>query len=86
MSRSRKKTPVIGHTMADSEKYDKKLANRTMRRNASKITSADRFEDTEHIHRKKDGNWLFKKDGKMYLDKSSIDRIDPSLFRKLIQK
>lgn len=69
--------------MADSEKYDKRLANRALRRDSSKITPSSMLEGVEHTHRKKDGNWLFRKDGKHYLDKK---KIDPSLFRKLIAK
>ena len=70
MSRSRKRTPICGNTMADSEKKDKQLANRTYR---SRVRTAIRSnwgrEDIDDIADSVlpvDGEWEFDKDGKHY--------------------
>ena len=68
MSRSRKKTKIFGNAGAPSEKQDKRLANRALRR-ASKITieSSSDFDslivpDAKDVY----SPWDFAKDGKHY--------------------
>jgi hypothetical protein len=65
MSRSRKKTPKTGITTADSEKNDKRLANRLFRR---KTKSQLKNGESPFINIKEVSDvWLFDKDGKRYL-------------------
>ncbi len=61
MSRSRRKNPIIGITKAESEKQDKRLANRRFRR----ITRLN-LDDTPN-RREHSNVWCFDKDGKIYL-------------------
>lgn len=63
MSRSRKKTPIRGMTLADSEKQDKRLANRKIRRvNKIRVTG-----DQEPAHvRELSDPWGMDKDGRQY--------------------
>jgi hypothetical protein len=65
MSRSRKKTPIIGITTAETEKQNKLEANRKLRRlNRIKIHKGD----FELYHLREISNvWSFDKDGKRYL-------------------
>lgn len=78
MSRSRKKTPVSGITTARSEKQDKRLANRRLRRatNAKLASGADSSllpvaNDVGNV-------WCFDKDGKR--------RFDPDKHPRLMRK
>ncbi|QDK81468.1 hypothetical protein EXU85_23795 [Spirosoma sp. KCTC 42546] len=63
MSRSLRKTPILGITTASTEKQDKRWANRRLRRiNRVRIRKADepaRLREVSNV-------WDFKKDGKMY--------------------
>ena len=62
MSRSRKKAPVTGITAADSEKEDKQLGNRRLRRiTREKIKKGN--EELPGIREVSDV-WQFSKDGK----------------------
>jgi hypothetical protein len=68
MTRSRKKTPISGITAARSEKQDKRLANRRVRRAVKQVlaTSVD-----VHVlpHRRELTNpWTMAKDGKMWFN------------------
>ena len=67
MSRSRKKTPVRGRTTAESEKENKRKANRKLRR----ITKVQlKKGDAELSTMKETSNvWAFDKDGKQFLKK-----------------
>ena len=74
MSRSRRRTPIVGITKADSDKRDKALANRRHRRAvhmalADDIEAPDRREVTNAA--------TFSKDGKQWIG----DR-HPELMRK----
>ncbi|KFF27699.1 hypothetical protein [Chryseobacterium vrystaatense] len=65
MSRSRKKTPIIGITTAETEKKNKLEANRRLRRlNRIKIDKGDydlfQLREISNV-------WGFDKDGKRYL-------------------
>lgn len=67
MSRSRKKTPIVGITTAETEKKNKLEANRKLRRlNRIKIHK----EDFDLFQLREISNvWGFDKDGKRYLKK-----------------
>lgn len=65
MSRSRKKTPITGYTTAETEKDDKRRANRKLRR-ITKVQvkkGDDQFTELREIS----NVWAFGKDGKRYL-------------------
>ena len=64
MSRSKRKTPVFGHTKSDSEKQDKRLANRRLRRCVKTAITADK-EDVPKLREVSDV-WSMDKDGKSY--------------------
>jgi hypothetical protein len=65
MSRSKKKTPKTGMTTAESEKDDKRKANRKFRR---KIKVQVQKGETELVKIKEVSNiWSFDKDGKQFL-------------------
>lgn len=67
MSRSRKKTPIVGHTTIESDKWFKAKAHRQER---AALRSGG------EVHRKAFGNpCLSGKDGKQYWD-------DPRAYRK----
>lgn len=76
MSRSKRKTPVRGITTADSEKSDKILSHRKLRR-AVRIAVT---QDDESIPDEKglSNCWAMAKDGKY--------RFNPSLHPKLMRK
>lgn len=83
MSRSRRRTPVTGNTRARSEKDDKCLANRKLRRESNRVIRDCECEcDVRScvFPEKRDVSdpWLMAKDGKHYFDK---DRY-PKLMRK----
>jgi hypothetical protein len=61
MSRSRRKTPKAGITTADSEKQDKRLANRDLRRKVRQGKLDLRVRDVSN-------GWSFDKDGKQRFD------------------
>ncbi|MBK6835329.1 MAG: hypothetical protein IPG89_14105 [Bacteroidetes bacterium] len=65
MSRSLKKTPISGITKAESEKEDKRLANRRHRR----VTKIEVNKGDEVVGKLKEVSnvWSFEKDGKRYL-------------------
>lgn len=64
MSRSHKHTPITGITTAESEKDDKRMANRRERaRNRQRVRQG-----MEPMDRRLFGNpWDFAKDGKQYV-------------------
>ena len=65
MSRSRKKTAVSGITTCESEKQDKRLANRKLRA-AVRTAMADDAEVMPEL-REVSSVWTFGKDGKTWL-------------------
>jgi len=78
MSRSRRKTPISGITTAESEKQDKRIANRRERHRNRQILGYS-MDDTLLMHRRRAGNpWLMDKDGKAFLDSNKY----PELMRK----
>lgn len=79
MSRSYRKTPICGYTCAESEKQDKRVANRKFRRE-SRV--AIRKGKEPPISLKQISNvWDFAKDGKQYLRKATLAKF-PDLMRK----
>jgi hypothetical protein len=68
MSRSRKKNPIIGHTLAESEKRDKQRASRATRRvNAFRLKACQdlgEFEPLSNAQINGAGAYVFAKDGK----------------------
>lgn len=75
MSRSRRKTPIVGITTAMSEKFDKGKANRKLR---SRVHVAlDRGDEVLPELREVSDVWTFAKDGKQ-----SLNDPDPKLMRK----
>lgn len=78
MTRSRKKTPLQGNTTATTEKEDKKINHRRIRR---AVTQAIGIAPEAELlpHEKELSNpWLMDKDGK--------HRFDPALYPKSMRK
>ena len=67
MSRSKKKTPKKGITGAESEKENKRQANRKYRR-VTKI-QVKKGKDELPLTKELSNVWAFDKDGKQYLEK-----------------
>ena len=65
MSRSRKKTPKVGIASAETEKQNKRQANRKLRR-TTKIRMK-KGEDELPVIKEVSNVWLFDKDGKQFL-------------------
>ena len=68
MSRSRKKTPISGITTARSEKQDKRLANRRIRRRVRVALSMRPESDVLPARRELSSPWTMSKDGKKWFD------------------
>lgn len=70
MSRSRRKTPITGITTAQSEKSDKRTANRKLRRVTKEILRRGSLEDDQILPeiREVSNVWSFAKDGKRWHD------------------
>ena len=66
MSRSRRKTPICGNTMSDSDKHDKQLANRRLRRivNNTDLAVNNILPDKKEVS----NIYNFDKDGKHWFD------------------
>lgn len=66
MSRSRKKDPICGNRASDSEKRDKQLANRRLRRavNSSDLVSKEVLSEMRELS----NIASFDKDGKHWFD------------------
>lgn len=65
MSRSRKKTPIIGMTTTDTEKKDKRQANRKLRVAVRNAIVGD--EEVMPELREVSDVWTFSKDGKQWV-------------------
>ncbi len=74
MSRSRRKTPVAGITTSDSEKQDKRRANRKLRRRVRAILPAEPDAVLPDL-REVSSVWGFDKDGKQRFDPESHPRL-----------
>jgi hypothetical protein len=77
MSRSRRKTPICGITTAESEKKDKRIANRKLRRRVRAALHADPDAPLPLLREVSDP-WLMDKDGKMLIDPAR----HPEIMRK----
>ena len=78
MSRSRRRTPITGWSMAPSEKDDKRRYNRILRRlNRERLAA---FGENRVLLDKREilGRWQMRKDGKMHFDPKKY----PNLLRK----
>ena len=79
MSRSRRKTPIIGIACCSSEKQDKRMNNRRHRRNVNDDMRKLDYEDSYYRSHKEDSNpWDMGKDGRCYFDADKW----PNLMRK----
>lgn len=67
MSRSRRRTPVRGISTADSEKEDKRIANRRLRRTVRAAIRVD-AEGELPARRAVSNPWCMDKDGKTRFD------------------
>jgi hypothetical protein len=77
MSRSRRKTPICGITTARSEKQDKRIANRRLRRRVRSRLHVDPDAPLPLL-REVSNPWLMDKDGKMLIDPAR----HPEIMRK----
>ncbi len=75
MSRSRKKTPISGITKSDSEKLDKRDANRRERRINKELLKKEK--ELKRIREVSD-IWTFNKDGKVVFNEKKY----PEMMRK----
>jgi hypothetical protein len=64
MSRSYRKTPITGITTATSEKHDKQLANRRLRRVAKQVLKDEPEAQVFPLKREVSDVWTMNKDGK----------------------
>lgn len=72
MSRSRKKSPVHGVTIAESEKKDKKAWHSKLRHTVKQILSKVGFDNMEDVQlpleKEVSDPWNMAKDGKVWVD------------------
>lgn len=84
MSRSRRKTPVRGLTASDSEKQDKRFANRRLRRKV-RVALATEPNRVFPALREVSCVWAFDKDGKVRFDPERR-RVDAQVSRRASQR
>lgn len=78
MSRSKRYTPIIGNSLAKSEKRDKVAAHREARRTTNQLMGLILCDDIDPPHPKQHGNpWDAAKDGKHWMRGNN-----PKLMRK----
>lgn len=65
MSRSKRKTPIVGNAICRSEKEDKQIANRKLRR--AQKQAINNGDEILPLKREKSNVWAFGKDGKHYM-------------------
>ena len=75
MSISRRHTPIAGITCAKSDKEDKRLASKRVRRNLGNqlqlhLASDPDFDLVDYDEHPRSGGWSFSKDGKVYFGNS----------------
>lgn len=85
MSRSRRHRPIHG-IAGGSEQYDKRLANRRLRRTHKQLIRSESEIDIVILPVMRDISnvWSFNKDGKSYF--GQMEHTDPALYRKLMSK
>lgn len=67
MSRSHRKTPITGITTTDSEKQDKRRANRAYRKRVRDLIQSGNPLDILPLMLEIATNWDFAKDGKQWI-------------------
>nr|WP_156428593.1 hypothetical protein [Magnetospirillum sp. XM-1]CUW37142.1 conserved protein of unknown function\ len=78
MARSKRRTPIFGITTAESEQWDKRIANRRWR---SAVRRALKFDaDILPERREHSDPWIMAKDGKRWM--AEWAREEPSAMRK----
>lgn len=80
MSKSSRKTPIFGNTTAETEKYDKRLANRRLRRIVRAVLENDKNIEILPTLREVSNVWLFNKDGKRW--QGDWVKTHPEIMRK----
>lgn len=76
MSRSRRKTPITGHTTCESEKEEKQEAHRRERRLINSILAVEPLREVLPIqYEVSRGEW-WGKDGKAYWSKERVMRCE----------
>ena len=66
MSRSKRKTPIMGFTTAKSEKKDKRINNRKLRRKTKVAMLSEK--EILPIMKEVSDPWMMQKDGKQKFD------------------
>lgn len=66
MSRSKRKTPIIPITTAESEAYDKAKWHRRHRREERERLKVEGQDYTARSHKEHSSTWRMEKDGKAY--------------------
>jgi hypothetical protein len=78
VSRSRRNTPICPVTTSESEKDDKRLANRALRRRTKQKLAVEPEAEVLPVLREVSDPWSMDKDGKM--------RFDPARYPKTMRK
>jgi len=79
MSRSRRKTPIVGIAKSESDKWYKVLWHRINRARLRGLLAHEQYDDADTDTPYND--WNAPKDGKQYLKSETIERM-PELMRK----
>jgi hypothetical protein len=66
MARSKRRTPIFGMTTQESEKNDKRRANRRLRRRVREVVSGAVAPETLPALREVSNPWSMAKDGRSY--------------------
>ncbi|HEX2095158.1 MAG TPA: hypothetical protein VHG28_22360 [Longimicrobiaceae bacterium] len=74
MSRSRRRTPIGGISSADSEKQDKRQANRRIRRTVRQVLHQDPAGEMLPHEKELSNPWTMSKDGKRWFDPERYPR------------
>lgn len=95
MGKSFKKTDIIGNASSNSEKYDKRVANKCLRTKVKRLLKQNPFVEILPTIREVSSVWCFGKDGKNwfgYLKNSNIKYYphlpysEDSFFNKMYKK
>ena len=79
MARSHKKHNITGITCKESEKQDKRKANRRLRRKNKTIKATDETSQSDYALMREVSNlWDFDKDGKIYISDEILEKF-PSI-------
>lgn len=75
MARSHKKHNIMGITCKETEKKDKRLANRRLRRKNKSVKATDETSNADYaVMREVSDVWSFDKDGKHYISPEVIEK------------